>query len=1049
MLQARFFRAGILCLSLLFLYAGVSAQQKTITGIVKDEKGNALPKVTISATGAKDVTASATGTFSITIPGTTKIITVSSAEFETEEVDVKDKTEVIVVLKTKIKRLDEVVSIGYGNQKVKDVTGSVGSVKGAEIRNLPVQNAAEALQGRVAGVEVTKSSGEPGTSAQITIRGVSSLFQANPLYVIDGVIQRTNPVGQGPEAGNNINPKDIASIEVLKDASAMSIYGAAAAGGVIIITTKKGQGKPTINFSARYGVTTPLVLQLLDTSEFFRFDSYTKGQWVGNTRKDTFANSNWVDAMFRNGIEQNYTLSVAGSTPAINYYMAGQFNDQKGVYLNNSSKLYNFTLNSDLKINDYIKVGEQINAYQRSTSPVDYGGDPTNSVLSPRVNPPFYTWPIIAIYGTEPGTYGENIAPFQGVNPVAQILSKRRNTTYSNIQANVFAEIKLPLSLTLRTTAGYTIYNEQGNSYNGPFRAGSETVSNSVLFKGFVSYKNLLLAATLSHDKSYGKHNINAMVGAEQYRGQYNALFTSQTNVIESDYAYFPTSATITNIVPGGYDPYPLVKSFFARINYNYNGKYFASLSARRDADYIKFGPGNQVGYFPAASAGWNISEEEFFKPVLKTINFLKIRGSYGAVGNSAIPVYRFINGYGPYASAAGTSTSNAVTFSPDGSQIITYSLTNLANEKIKWETTKEWNVGVDGEAFKGKLFFTLEWYNKKTVDLLYNLPIPTSSGFSDYFANIGSTKNVGADILIGYKNTLKKINLDYNVTFTGSYNTNKVLDLYGTGQNPISDGYDLYPPYSSITNNVALTRTYSGQSFGQFWGLRAMGIYQTDEEAAASGLSVNGVAPKAGDLIYWDKDGNKIINALDDTIIGNPYPKFTFGVNIKLQWKGFDLNMLWRGALGVDIFNMVAPYAQGHYGIGNTTTKVFNASFLGSNGVTDQPRIGRAPDYIDYYGNYSNPSSYFVENGNYIKLGNLQLGYTVSSKLLSKLKIKSARIFIMGNNLFWISKYTGLDPELGSQNLSRYGGTTNRGIDGIYKYPSIRTYSTGIDISL
>jgi TonB-dependent starch-binding outer membrane protein SusC len=1057
MLLPRFFRFCFFVLLLQLPVAGIYAQVRTVTGTVKDEKGNPLPKATIRVKGAKEgVAAAAGGVFSIFVPVSATFITVSCAEFESEDVNVTGQSDVSVVLKAVVKRLDDVVVIGYGTQKIKDVTGSVGTVKGSEIKDLPVQNVAEAIQSRIAGIDVTKSTGEPGASAQIIIRGVSSLFQANPLYVIDGVIQRTNPVGAGAEAGNNINPKDIASIDVLKDASAKSIYGAAAAGGVIIITTKKGQGKPVVNFSARYGVTTPRVFQLLDTSQFFnQLDVNTFRRFIDNDRKDTFANSNWVDAMFRNGIEENYSLSVSGSTPSINYYFSGAYNNQKGVYLNNSSNVYNITLNTDFKINDYIKIGEQINAYQRSTMPVDYGTDPTNSVLSPRVNPPFYTQPIIAIFGQEPGTYGANVAGFTGVNPVAQVLSKTRNITYSNIQGNVYAELKLPAALTFRTTLGYTIYNEQGNSFNGSYVAGSESINNSILFKGFVSYKNLLNAFTLAHDKSYGKNNINALAGYEQYQGLYNALFTSQTNVIPSSYAYFPTSATIGNIVPGGYDPYPLMKSYFGRLNYNFDEKYYASVSIRRDADYIKFGPRKQAGIFPAASIGWKVSEEEFFKKALPEVSFLKFRASYGVVGNNSIPVYKFLGGYGPYASdPRGNSTSNAANFSPGGPAFITYTITNLANEDIKWESTKETNIGIDGEALDGRLFFTLEWYSKRTTDLLYNLPIPVSSGFSDYFANIGSTRNTGVDLLIGYKGQAKQVN--YTLTFTGSYGTNKVVSLVGTKQNPIRDGNNDYPPFGGQMFGFPLTYTAEGLPFGQFYGLKVMGIYQTNEEAAASGLSVNGTTPRAGDLIYWDRNGDKIINRDDDTIIGNPYPKFNFGLNTKIQWKGFDLNFLWRGVLGVDIFNGVAPYAQGLFSNGNTTTQVFNASFFGNNGVTNQPRIGRLTvnsngtssfDH-DTYGNYRNPSSYFVENGSYLKLQNLQLGYTLSGKLLNKVKIRSARVFVMGNNLLIISKYTGLDPELGSQNRGNNNGVTNRGIDGPYKYPSIRTYSTGIDIS-
>jgi TonB-dependent starch-binding outer membrane protein SusC len=1049
MSKKRFLKAIMLFVMVLSLQIA-HAQLKTVTGVIKDDKGAPVAGATVKAEGSTEATKTADdGSFSLGVQPTTTSLVVTSVGFAETTVSVDNAS--AITIKHKDTELQDVtvntVNIGYGVQRRKDVTGAISSVSGKDIKDLPTTNVAGALEGRVAGVDVTAATGEPGTSAQITIRGVGSLSQPNPLYVIDGIIQRSNPVStNGPDPGNNINPADIASVDILKDAAATAIYGASAAGGVIIITTKKGLGRrPIINVNSRYGVTKPLLYKLLDRDDFIKLqtDLHPAGYYAKNTEPDTLPNTDWVKAMYRNGIEQNYNVSVTGAAgpdgvaPIVNYYVSGLYNKQQGVFINNSSELYAFKVNTDIQVSKRIKMGETVDAYQRSTTPVDYAIDPTSSVLAPRFNAPFLTVPTLAIYGAAPGTYGTNPPGFTGANPIAQILSKTRNITSSNIQGNVYGEVKLPLALTFRATLGYTIYDEQGNSLEAAYSAGSEVVSSNKLFKDFVSYKSLLNAYTLAHDKSYGNNNLNVLIGYEQYQGTYNALYTSQTNIQPDKFAYFPLTGAITNISPGGYDPFPLVESEFGRINYNYDSKYFLSVSARRDADYLKFGPNEQVGFFPAASVGWKISDEPFFKKAVPQISFLKLRASYGSIGNSNTAPYNFLSGYSPNMGAV---------FSPGGTVTLTNSQNTLANPNIHWETTTETNIGVDGEVFHSKLFFTLDWYNKNTTGTLYNIPTSLSSAFTIFPDNIGTVNNKGVDILLGYKDHYKAVN--YTLTFTGTFNKNKVVNLDGVYGGKVPDGNNDYGPAGSQgpMNDDPLTLTQAGAPFGQFWGLKALGVYQVNDPRLATAPKYLGNAPTAGDLIYQDRNHDGIISSLDDTIIGNPYPKFTYGFNINVNWKGFDLTALFHGVNGVSIFNGVTPYSQGLFSNGNTTSRVFGNSNLGNNKVTDQPQLG--PGGSDLNGNYRNPSSYFVENGSYLKLQNIQIGYTFASKLLSKAQIRSARLFVMGNNLFTITKYTGLDPELGSQNQSVNGGTTNRGIDAPYKYPSVRSYSMGIDLS-
>lgn len=1025
----------VLTSGLMFCFSLFSlAQTKLITGKVTDENNLPLSGATISASSGSMVKTTSTGDFSLSLPASDSSISISFVGFKTRVVKLLNKSSFNISLESQAATLDQIVVVGYGTQKRKDVTGAISSVKGDAIKNLPVQNVAEALQGRVAGVEVTKSSGEPGTSAQITIRGVSSLNQPNPLYIIDGV--------RG--SGDNINPQDIASIDVLKDASAASIYGAAAAGGVIIITTKKGQGAtPVLNFSARYGITTPNVLQLLDRDDFIALKKLTLNPtYSNNNQTDTFPNTNWVDAIFRNGTEQDYNLSISGSAPAVNYFVSGVHNDQKGVYLRNSSAFNGFRVNTDIKIGNRIKIGEQIYGWQRNTTPVDYG-TPLGSAISPRLNPPFRTVPTMHIYGAA-GEWGKNPPGFSGPNIVGQILTKNRSNKQLNVQGNLYAEVKLPFDLSFRTTFGYTVYNEEGNDFQGVLRTDVDAVVKRSLSKSFVSYRNLLNASTLAFDHAFGRHMINALVGYEQYRGIYNALYTNETDVGGSSFAYLPTSGTGFNIANGGYDPFPLVKSFFGRINYAFKNKYLFSVSGRRDADFLKFGPGNQHGLFPAASVGWKISDETFFQNYLPVVSQLKLRGSYGVVGNSQIPAYRFLSAY---------DVVSAQNFSPGGPAILNYTQTNLSNSNIKWESVFETNIGLDGELWNGKMYFTIDWYDKATKDLLYKLPIPLSVGISDFYTNIGSVNNRGVDISAGYRNNFKK--LTYNIGATASFNKNKVLDLDGVNNNPIRTGNNNYGDGNATQGAMvgqALTYTKAGLPFGQFYGYKVEGIYASEEEISRHAQQP-GKRANIGDLIFKDVNGDGIINDLDRTIIGNPYPELSFGLNMNLAWKGFDLALLFNGVTGVDIFNGVAPYSQSVWSDGNTTSQVFNASFLGSNKLTNQPRIGvLSPDGLSYApdpnGNYTLANSYFVEDGSYVKLKNVQLGYSFSTKTLQRAHIKSARVYLMGNNLLTLTKYSGVDPELGSQDLSINGGTTSRGIDGPYKYPSVRIFSFGLNFT-
>lgn len=1030
---------GFCCL-LLLITVGAMAQQAMVGGKVTDRQGEPLPGVTVRVKGSNSgQLTDQKGAYTIQVGNkSADVLVFSMIGFISREVKASSNL-TNIELQADNRELNEVVVVGYGTQKRKDVTGSISSVKGDVFKSQPITNPTEALQGRVAGVDIVKNSGAPDATPTIIVRGLTSLNQPTPLYIIDGV--------RSPD-GNNINVQDIASIDVLKDASAAAIYGSAAAGGVIVITTKKGvQGDPSINFNARYGITTPKLVKLLDRDEFIRLENLIRPQFFsGAAHTDTLANTDWVKALYHNAHEQNYNLSINGASPTVNYLVSGFYNKQEGVYIKNFSNIAGARVNTDYNLGKFIKFGEQISVSQRETSP-------PIGIEAQLHNAPFRTLPIIpernpdGSYGTVPGGY--NGFAFGGVNPLSTVNAASVQNFKNNFQGNVYANIELPLHLNFRTTFGYSYYHESQDYFQDAF-TGPGGVGNNSLNKIGIDSRQLLSNYVLTYNETLGKHNINAVAGFEQITSKYYNTNVTVTSIGLPGYSVIPTSES-TYVVNGKTDNNGLIKSFFGRVNYNYAGKYYVSGSLRQDANFTVFGPNKQRGVFPAASAGWNISEEPFLKKALPVVDMLKLRGSYGELGNSNISPYAFLALYSGFKSL-GEGGVGGQNFAPGTPLIIANTYGAIPNPDLHWETLRETNIGLDGELLNHKIYFTVEWYNKNTVDMLYALPLSLSSGITvPYLTNIGSVNGKGIDILLGYHD--KKGDFSYDVSVSAGFNKNKVTKLSGVTSDALYDGYNYYSNGDkgfNMMSNQQLTVTKVGLPFGSFYGYKVLGIFKTDAEAAQQ--KVNGVTARAGDLIYENIDGNPEITTQDRQVIGNPNPKLVYGINLRFSYKGFDAAFLFNGVAGVDIFNGVKAYEMFPFADGNTTKKVFGASFLGDNGLTNQPRIG-VPNggtvTLDPNQNYSSVNSYFVEKGDYLKLKNLQIGYTFSNNLLNKIKVKSARVFVMGNNLFTITKYSGLDPELGNAfSPAGYSGPTTRGIDAVVQYPQTRIYSIGLDVN-
>jgi TonB-linked SusC/RagA family outer membrane protein len=1028
-------------LCLLFILQSSHAQTTDVQGTVTDDKGNPLEGVTITPKGyAAGVTTSSAGFFKISVKPNTKALVVSYVGFETREISLKGESLFTISLVRTRSNLDEVVVVGYGTQKRRDLTGSVSSVAGNSIKDLPVTDAASAIQGRAAGVEVIKNSGEPGAQPTIIIRGLSSLHQPNPLYVVDGV--------QVPS--DNINVQDIATIDILKDASAAAIYGSAAAGGVILITTKKGSGsKPSVNFDMRYGVTKPKLIHMLNTNEYIKMENVLNPSFFQNaTQTDTLANTDWTDVLYRNGTEQNYNLSVSGSSPVTNYLFSGFYNAQKGIFLKNYSNIGGVRVNTDFKLGDFIRIGENLALSLRTTSPVA-------SNVPMLKNAPFRSLPIIPLYN-EDGTYG-TVPPgypitFGGPNPLGVVESADINNTQDNLQGNVFAEVKLPLHLSFRTNIGYSYYNENENYFQNNQNFGPSTPPTNSLTKYSILSTQVLSNYVLTYDEAFGKNHFNAIIGYEQITSDYNNINTTESAIGLPGYSFLQTSAS-TISTSGKDDPNGLIKSYFGRLNYNFDNKYMISGSIRQDANYTVFGPDKQKALFGAVSAGWNIGEEDFFRNSVSFFNALKLRGSYGSLGNSNIPPYSYLATYSQFMGTQGGFANGGQNFAPSAPLLIANSINSVPNPNLHWETVYETDLGLDGEALKGKLYFTFEWYDRITKNMLYALPLPESSGFTvPYFVNIGDVSSKGEDITLGYRDHAGKVGYDVSVTM--GFNQNKVTNLDNITNDALYDGRNYFNNYDASgynlmgTSNITITK--AGLPFGSFYGYKVLGIFKTDKDASVQ--TVNGNVAKAGDLQYQDLNKDGVIDANDRQVIGNPNPNLVYGIHIVLNYEGFDLAALFNGVAGVDLFNGVKAYNQFPFSDGNTTTQVFNDSYFGTNGLTNQPRAVTA----DPNGNYNSVSSYYVENGSYLKLKNLQIGYTFSNSFLSKISVKNARLYVMGNNLFTITKYSGLDPELGSSYSQQAAagfvgssvGVTTRGVDVVPQYPQTKLYSVGLDVN-
>lgn len=1022
----------MLVFSMLSSFAQVSPAQGTsfrLTGQVTDAKTNeTLIGVSIRVEGMDKGTATdKNGNFSLALnPGA--VILISYIGYQNQRVNVGDRKSLNIKLAPSAQQLSEVtINVGYGTQKIKEVTGAVGSITAKQMDNHALGDVNTSLQGKIAGLQITSNSGEPGAGATVRIRGASSINgSSQPLYIVDGVPINSDTYGGGlvDDASTfsplaDLNPQDIESIEVLKDGTA-SIYGSRASNGVIIITTKSGKNakKPEIQFSANGSVANiTRKIGVLDAPQFrsafmdavynFTGAQTTKVSVIDSLHPYYSKSNNWQDLMYRSALQYKADVSIKGASKDnnMNYFISAGYKDINPIIIDTkfkqtyaSAKVY-YTVNKvisgntnfNVSTNDYNRIlsglSNQSAIYQAlSTMPVYSPYDPINGQLIPLLE------------GSKP-------------NPIAIADLAANKINRWRMFGNQDFRVKIAKGLEFKTTLGFDYSNTEETNFTPQALLPQGQISSSYLTTGknysFINENTLNYRRTINKD-----HNLTLLLGQSYQKFTDNNVNVIGRGLIDATITSI-NGTSVVSLYNQNIEEHSLL-SYFARANYDYKGKYLFSAVMRADGS-SRFGADNRFGYFPSFSAGWRLSQEDWFKQ-LSFISDAKIRGSYGVTGNQSIGNYAWQGAL----NTNGTYLGNVAIVS-----------NGVPNASLKWETTKQSNIGLDLAFLQDRIRFTADAYLKKTTGLLFDVAVPGTTGYATVPANFGSLQNKGLEF------TLSTVNLDrafkWNSTFTLSLNRNKVLALPGNQD------------YRPNIYNMARV----GETAGVFYGLKALGVYAYDadnvyQRNATSGAvvpyrqgSANGAIYKGGDVIWEDVNGDGIINDADLQVIGDPNPDFTGGFQNEFSYKNFALTTLITYSFGNDVFNEVkrnldaSPYDQ------NLTTDQLRR-WRKQGDVTDVPRLVKTDPMLNYA-----ISNRFVEDGSFIRLQNVALNYRIPAKMLSKFKISNATVGFSVVNLLTFGSYTGYDPEVSSSTNALAVGV-DRG-----SFPRTRTYNLSLNLSL
>lgn len=983
--------------------ANLSAQnQKTISGNITEENGVSVIGASVFVKGTTTGTVSdIDGNFSLSVPESS-VITISYIGYHPQEIPVAGKTHLSIVLKEDNQLLDELVVIGYGVMKKRDLTGAVSSVSGETMKDKPVASIGEALQGRAAGVQVI-SSGKPGDNVSFRIRGISTINNSEPLLVIDGV-----PTDLGI---NSLNMEDVETVDVLKDASATAIYGSRGANGVILVTTKKGKsGDGSISFSANWGVQTATGMpQMLNATQFASLHNemianYNQLASSPLTQRADFADptvwgegTDWLDELFRSARMRNYTVSYSGGSDKGNYYVSGGVFDQDGVVSNTSYRRYTVQFNSESNVRSWIKFGNNI------TLSHDIKKQGSYDIRGAMASLP--TQPVYSEDGSYSGP-GEPAYQYGDIrNPIGTATLSRNRTNGYNVLGNIFAEIKPADKLTFKSLGGIDFKFWDQNSFSPKYDWKPIPQPQSSLYEESNKSLTYLWDNTLTYlDTFADKHNVNVMIGSSAQNNLYNRMNASVQGFLSDNNSQLNNGLTDPTV--GGTKNDWAILSFMGRANYNYDNKYLFTATIRRDGS-SRFSKENRWGTFPSFSAAWRLSEESFFH-ANEWIDDVKVRLGYGETGNQG--------GIDNYAYFTRLKTGQYVF---NGTPVSTLYPLVMPNQDVQWETVRQFNAGVDLSLLNQRINLTLDAYLKNTSDMLVPMSVPITTGYSDIYVpsvNAGEIRNKGLELTVSSRNLTGQF--EWDTDFNVSYNKNEVIKM--------NDGIALFT--GGDINMTKVQVSAEGRPVNAFYGYVTNGIFQNQEEVDRYATQVTGgTAP--GDIKFRDLDNNGVINADDRTFIGNPFPEWTFSMNNSFAYGNFDLQVFFQGVAGNDIYNANRIWQESMSVPQNQTTKVLDR-WTGEGTSNSVPRAV----YSDPNQNVRH-SNRFIEDGSYLRLKNLTLGYTLPKSVAQKAQLSMARLYLSCQNLFTLTGYSGFDPEVGAG-----------GVD-LGTYPVTRTISLGLNI--
>ena len=1018
---------------LLVLFQNFTLAQVTVQGYVSDETQNPLIGVSVIVEGSSTGTVTnVDGNFTIEVPSAESVLRFSYIGYQTQRITVGNQTTMNVVLTEGANELNEIVVIGYGTQEKEDVTGAISSVNGSDFQNLPAIGASQLLQGRAAGVNIVRNGGAPGAGGSIRIRGTGTVNNADPLIVIDGV-----PVANANI--NDINPNDIESIEILKDASASAIYGQRAANGVVIVTTKRGSFNEAISvdLNAYWGVSNSVnTIDVLDAStlaevkrEAFTNDGLDIPEvWTDPTFQTN--RTNWQDELLGTGNIQNYDFTVRGGGEKSAFSLSGGYFEEQGMMDKSFYERYYLRINSDHKITDWLKIGQNLQLTRQRQNELNTNSAQSGILWSAiRFHPslPVIVQPGDNIPGHEVGDYGSSsLVPGGGQfgdinNPIFTADIEDQERTGHRVLGNVFAEVEILEGLKLRGNFALDGEIWDRDRFEVVIDRQIRARSQNSLLRQYRERYSLLGEYFLTYDKVFSNvHSINFVAGYTAQQFVTETVQAERTEFPNEDAAQrFLDAGNTIDGAAGGKTEDALV-SGFARLNYSYDDKYYLSATFRADGS-SKFADGNKWGYFPAFSAGWRVSREPFLANN-KLISFLKVSAGWGQLGNQNVPGLQYL-----------ALIASGRRYSFGGEQIVGSSQSRFPNANISWETAELLNFGLDIGFFENRLLANFNYFIKDTKDMLLAPPTVGTIGRTNVpDQNVGELRNQGLEVEISYRN--KVGDFTYNIGANASFIENEVTKLFN-GNFLATDTYG--------RPNEETVRTFEGSPIGTFFGWTTDGLYNSESEINSDANIANDPRREEGliqpgDVRFVDLNNDGVIDEQDRTILGDPFPAITYGLNAGIGYKGFDLNLFFLGVGGTDIYN--ADRMQGldaSYPF-NLYADAANR-WTSSNTNTNVPRATTRRDNRNF-----RTSDLFIEDGSFFRLKNLTLGYTFPSTMTENWGMRNLRIYLTGQNVFTITDYSGLDPELGYNDVNSQRQQQN--VD-YAQYPQARTWTFGLSV--